>query len=94
MDVEERLGSLDETVHDLAMNAMAMDLAVQALIGTHPDPKLAGDVLQRLLSERLSRIPDIGFDRGYEARTAKATGDELRRRAGYWIRLFGVEPAA
>lgn len=92
MNMENRLDSIEETQLALAADAMALDVVIQALIGTHPDPEMLRGVLKHLFAEREQRIRDLGFDRGYLPKTAGATADGLRKRAEHWLQFLPGEP--
>ena len=93
MNVTDRLDAAEEALLNLGGDALALDIVIRALIGTHPDPELLCDVMKHLFAEREERIRDVGFEKGYAAKTAGATADGFRKRADGWLKLVpGDQP--
>lgn len=87
MESNKRLDTVEDLVLNESLDAMALTVVVRALICTHPDLPSLGRAMTQLFSEREQRIRDLGFDRGYAAKTAGSTADGLRSRANDWLQL-------
>jgi hypothetical protein len=74
MDVEERVRALEDLSLRSSSKVLALELAIRAMISAHPDRSSAKASFDRLCSELLHRVSDLGFDDGRLASdTAKQT---------------------
>jgi len=83
--LEQRVEALEKLARDQLAGNMALDMVIRALIATHPDPAMLGDVIEGVLKQRVDLFRETGFERGYEPSTAKAAIEETGNYALHWI---------
>jgi hypothetical protein len=86
-ELEERLSALEEMVLDTSIQTSAMDLAIRALIATHPDRALCAQVLSAVLSNHEHVVRDFGFDRGKSATSARAISSRIAEHVQRWLQV-------
>ena len=71
MEIEQRLEGMASAIRIQGVQLMALELAVRALIGTHPDPKIFVGVMQNMIASNEQEIRDAGFQRGVSPESAQ-----------------------
>lgn len=88
MEIEERLGKLEENARQQLAGDLAMAQVLRALIANHPDRAAVTASFQKAVAFQQAAVQDLGFDTGRRPDIAQGVMELLQEKCGDWLRLL------